>query len=249
MIKRLFAAEHLINFHIISRIVLVVGVCFEDGRKVNGAHTKAFEVVKLFGNAPECAAKEHIVGKRCATVRGILRNAAIPVLVQYRILAQRNVTALGKAVNEDLIQDAAFEPIGRGVVFIVYGQTKRLVAFVCVCYTKRIGVRIVRKAKRSLCRIKKDRGEIQPRKTQKGKRERIGVDSRFASLPYERKGETVGCIQLVTVKQFQIGRCGAERAPHRQSKGQSIVGGKGGEQLCVREFFAFYRQGNIPRIE
>ena len=107
----------------------MVGVGLEDGIEIKDGYAQRLQIVQLLPDAPEVAPKEDVVGKGGAHVGRILRNAVFPILIQYGVLAQGDLSLTAeKAVGEDLIHRCAAKPLGCVKLRLVEQKAKALPA-------------------------------------------------------------------------------------------------------------------------
>ena len=119
----LLVAEERVDRFVVGGIVAMVGGGLEDRVEVERGDVERGEVVELFRDAGEVAA-EKVLAVVAALV-GAAERRFVPALVK-RAAADQTVHAARpcavKAVGEDLVGDAAAEPVGRFDAAIVDGQ-------------------------------------------------------------------------------------------------------------------------------
>ena len=120
-VEILFVAEQRVDALIAGGVIAVVGGRFEDGAEVERRHAEGREVVELFRDALQVAAEKVAARDLALRVRTVFRQL-VPTLVQRaRPDKTRNVPLFcaAEAVEEDLIGEAAAEPLRRLVRIVV----------------------------------------------------------------------------------------------------------------------------------
>ena len=120
MIQCRLAAKAAVHAEVVTRVILVVGVGFENRAEIEDLDAEISEVVQLLGHSPEIAAKMNMVRQRRAGVRSELRHASLPVRVDLRSAIPRATVGLTltaiKTIHENMIHDPLAKPGRRRVV-------------------------------------------------------------------------------------------------------------------------------------
>ncbi len=119
----LLVAEERVDRFVVGGIIAVVGGGLKDRVEVERGDMERGEVVELFRDAGEVAAEEVLAV--VAALVGAAERRFVPALVE-RAAADQAIHAAQlcaiKAVGEDLVGDAAAEPVGRFGAPVVDGQ-------------------------------------------------------------------------------------------------------------------------------
>ena len=124
----LLRAEQGVDALVAGRVVAVVGGGFEDRTEVERCHAEGGEIVELFRDARKVAAEKVAASDLALFVRAVFRQL-VPLLVQRAWPDKSCDLSLFRAVEavgEDLIGEAAAEPLGRFVRVIVDRELPRL---------------------------------------------------------------------------------------------------------------------------
>ena len=103
------SAEIAVDAHIVTGVVLMVGVRLEYRREVNARNSEVFEVCKLFGYAFEVAAEKVDVAYLAVAVGAVFGHAAPIVAIRRVVLCLMPFAADKEPVGHYLVHDAAVD--------------------------------------------------------------------------------------------------------------------------------------------
>ena len=125
--KILFLSEQRIDAGVVRRVVPVVARRLKDRVQVQNRYAERGEIRQLFLDAPERSAPERPRGD-VSVFRAGVEHRGVPVAHEKTVraaprlrLARRPAALAGKAVGENLIDDAVLPPVGDGG-FVVYRE-------------------------------------------------------------------------------------------------------------------------------
>ena len=135
--ERRLVAQHRIDAQVVGRVVAVVARRLEDRVEVDHRDAQALEVAELLADAVERAAVE--IPARDALVGlgdALVRDGGVPILDERAldavlVLLKRRVSELvpalaaGKAIGEDLVDDAVLVPIRLRRARLINGELER----------------------------------------------------------------------------------------------------------------------------
>ncbi len=127
----IISAEVWIDVLVVHHIILMVAECSEDRRQVEGVDAQVGQVIKVLGDARQVAAVENdpvvLIGIRLDTPgQGVRPVPSVFILIWLRV---GGGIAVGKAVRENLVEDALQHP-GRRIVAgedLEVGRVQRIV--------------------------------------------------------------------------------------------------------------------------
>ena len=123
--KRLFTTEHLVNGHIVARIVFVVGICLKNWAQINNLCSKTFKVIKFVLNTLKISTKEHIIFKLIALIFRILGNTVVPIVIHNHVITIIGFNfTLCKSVNKNVIHNSLSKPFLCLKIILINKQRK-----------------------------------------------------------------------------------------------------------------------------
>ena len=125
----LLVPQQGVDFGVVRRVVPVVGVGLENGVHIQAGDAQLLEIGQLLPDALQVAAKKVRVGDFPLGVGGPVR-LVLPVLVEGAPCGDFPLGGAGfvKAVRENLIHNAAFQPVRGLEGFVVHRQLPLVVA-------------------------------------------------------------------------------------------------------------------------